>query len=190
MINIILFGPPGAGKGTQAKKITKKYGLEHLSTGDLLREEIKKNTEIGIEAKRLIDDGNYVTDKMIIEILKSKISSQNKTGYILDGFPRTINQAKELKNIFAEYNTSVTAMISINVNKKELINRLIQRANEHNRPDDRDEKIIEKRLNIYENVTSKVKEYYNNINKHYSINGNNNINQVFSAICEKIEKTK
>ncbi len=188
MINIVLFGPPGSGKGTQAKKIKEKYGLKHLSTGDLLRHEIKKKTKIGIEAKRLINDGNYVPDEMIIELIKCKISTQNKTGYILDGFPRTINQAKVLDDIFTEHETSLTKMISIDVNKKELIQRLILRAQESERPDDRNEKIIRRRLNIYEDVTSKVKKYYQNINKYCSINGNNNIDTVFSTICKEIEK--
>jgi len=186
----LLFGPPGAGKGTQAKKIEEKYQLEHISTGDLLRHEIKKKTKIGIKAKLLIDDGNYVPDEMIIELIKHKISTQNKAGYILDGFPRTINQANVLDNIFTELGTSLTAMISIDVNKEELIKRLILRANKSERPDDRDEKIIRRRLNIYDNVTSKVKSYYKNINKYCSVDGNNNIEKVFDAICNEIDKNK
>nr|MDA3778998.1 nucleoside monophosphate kinase [Bacteroidales bacterium] len=152
--------------------------------------EIKKKTELGLEAKRLIDDGNYVSDKMIIEILKSKISSLNKTGYIFDGFPRTINQANELQKIFANYKTSLTTMISINVDNDELIKRLILRAEKSERPDDRDEKVILKRLEIYKNVTSELINYYKNINKHHSIDGNNSINKVFTTICKKIEDTK
>ncbi|MCG8411173.1 MAG: adenylate kinase [Bacteroidales bacterium] len=188
MLNIILFGPPGAGKGTQSEKILEKYGLTHISTGEILRKAIEEKTPMGIEAQKLIDDGNYVTDEMAIGIIEEELAKhKNTNGFIYDGFPRTKYQAEKFAELLAKYNSNVTLMISLNVDENVLVNRLITRSKESGRPDDRDESIIFKRIKIYKNRTSIISKFYNEQGKHQSIDGNGEIGEVFDRICKTID---
>jgi adenylate kinase len=189
MRNIVLFGPPGAGKGTQSQKIIEKYNLVHISTGDILRKEIALGSELGIEAKRLIDDGNYVTDEMAIEIIKAELN-RNKScnGFIFDGFPRTKHQAEIFPGLLKDFGGDVNVMISLDVKEKILISRLAERAKQSGRPDDRKEEIIKKRIGIYNDRTAVVSNYYKNLGKHQLINGDGKIDVIFEEICETIEK--
>jgi adenylate kinase len=189
MLNIILFGPPGAGKGTQSKKIIEKYKLSHISTGDILRKNIEKKTALGIEAKKLIDDGNYVPDDMAIQLINNELSiQQNQNGFIFDGFPRTTYQAERFSNILSKYGGDVSLMISIEVEENKLIERLVNRSKESGRPDDRQEEIIRKRLSIYHSRTSCIKDYYKSLGKFESIDGNGEIDVIFDKICTVITK--
>ncbi|NOQ27859.1 MAG: adenylate kinase [Bacteroidales bacterium] len=191
MLNIILFGPPGAGKGTQSKKISDKYKLVHISTGDTLRKAIVKQSPIGIEAKKLIDDGNYVTDQMAIEIIKEELDNHKKVnGFVFDGFPRTTYQAKQFPKILSSHGGNVNVMISMAVDESILLERLINRAKESGRPDDREEEIIYKRIEIYNKTTACVKDYYKSLGKYESIDGNGEIDVIFDEISTVIERYK
>ncbi|MBI9054052.1 MAG: adenylate kinase [Bacteroidales bacterium] len=189
MLNIVLFGPPGAGKGTQSQKIINKFNLVHISTGDILRKAISEKTPMGIEAQKLIDDGNYVTDEMAIAIIKEELDRhKNTNGFIFDGFPRTKYQAETFPKLLSEYGGDVNVMISLEVEEKNLINRLINRAKDSGRPDDRKEEIIQKRIGIYNDRTVLVSDYYKTLGKHQSINGDGEIDVIFEEICETIER--
>ena len=189
MLNIILFGPPGAGKGTQSKKITEKYNLVHISTGDALRNAIAKKTSLGIEAQKLIDDGNYVTDEMAIGIIKEELGNhKGANGFVFDGFPRTTFQAEQFPEILSIFGGNVNVMISMFVEEGKLLERLINRAMESGRPDDREEEIIYKRIEIYNETTACVKDYYKSLGKYESIDGNGEIDVIFDKICNVIDK--
>lgn len=189
MLNIVLFGPPGSGKGTQSKKLTGKFNLVHISTGEILRKEIGKQSPIGIEAQKLIDDGNYVTDDMALEILKGELTRNARAkGFVFDGFPRTIYQAEKFSEILSLNKKDIDLMISIEVADDEIIDRLIRRAKEFGRPDDRQKEIIQKRIEIYNQRTAKVADYYKSLGKFESINGNGEIDVIFDQICSAIEK--
>lgn len=189
MLNIVLFGPPGAGKGTQSQKIIDKYNLIHISTGEILRKAISEQTPMGIEAQKYIDDGNYVTDKMAIEIIKEELDRhKNTNGFIFDGFPRTTFQAERFSGILSKYGGNVNLMISLDVDEKVLEERLINRSKESGRPDDRKEEIIQKRFGIYNKRTALIADYYKSLGKYQSINGNGKIDVIFDNICEAIEK--
>ncbi|MCB2194510.1 MAG: adenylate kinase [Bacteroidetes bacterium] len=191
MFNVILFGPPGAGKGTQSQKLSEKNGWVHISTGELLRKEIKNKTTLGIEAQRLIDDGNYVTDEMAFEIIKSEIErNKNAEGFVFDGFPRTIYQAEKFSEIVGLNGNHKYVLISIEVHEDVLIERLVNRAKESGRPDDRQKDIIQKRIQIYHQKTSCIKEYYKSQGKLETVDGNGEIDSIFDKICEVIEKHK
>jgi adenylate kinase len=188
MLNIILFGPPGAGKGTQSQKLIEKYRLAHISTGEILRSNIAQNTPLGIEAQKFIDHGNYVSDEIAIEIIKNEIKKHMPcNGFVFDGFPRTTNQADILKQVLTEYNSDVTVLISLEVEENAIISRLLNRSENSQRPDDTCEDIIRKRLVIYETSTSIVKDYYKKLNKYQSVNGLGNIDKIFSDICNVID---
>ena len=189
MLNIVLFGPPGAGKGTQSQKIIDKYNLIHISTGEILRKAISEQTPMGIEAQKYIDDGNYVTDEMAIEIIKEELDRhKNTNGFIFDGFPRTTFQAERFSGILSKYGGDVNLMISLDVDEKVLEERLINRSKESGRPDDRKEEIIQKRFGIYNKRTALIADYYKSLGKYQSINGNGKIDVIFDNICEAIEK--
>lgn len=189
MLNIVLFGPPGSGKGTQSKKIIDKYKLVHISTGEVLRNAIKEKTELGIEAQKFIDDGNYVPDEMAIEIIKDELDKhENSKGFIFDGFPRTTFQAEHFSSILSKYNSDVHVMISLKVDENLLLERLINRSKESCRPDDRKKEIIQKRIEIYNQRTAKVGDYYKSLGKFESINGNGEIDVIFDKICTALEK--
>lgn len=189
MLNIVLFGPPGAGKGTQSQKIIDKYNLIHISTGEILRKAISERTPLGLEAQKYIDDGNYVTDEMAIKIIKEELDKhKNTNGFIFDGFPRTTFQAEHFSEILSKYGGDVNVMISLEVNNKVLEERLINRSKKSGRPDDRKEEIIQKRIRIYNKRTALVADYYKSLGKYQSINGNGKIDVIFDNICEAIEK--
>jgi adenylate kinase len=188
MLNIVLFGPPGAGKGTQSEKLISKFQLVHLSTGDILRSEIAAGTQLGIEAKMLMDAGILVPDEVVIEMIRSKIDhNPNARGFIFDGFPRTVAQAEALDRLLAEKNTSIRMMLALEVNDQELTKRLLLRGMESGRPDDQNEGVIRQRIEEYNQKTAPLKQYYSAQNKYRSVNGIGTIEGIFSSLCNVIE---
>jgi adenylate kinase len=182
MLNIVLFGPPGSGKGTQAEKIINKYNLKHLSTGDLLRAEIANKTDLGIKAKSIMDKGALVPDEIVIGMIEKRINSENKPkGFIFDGFPRTVAQAKSLDKMLTEKKAAITLMISLDVKGQELINRLLKRGKEQGRSDDNLE-TIENRIKVYEDQTKPVMNYYDKQGKARYVDGMGTIEQIFTRI--------
>jgi len=188
MLNIVLFGPPGAGKGTQSEKLLKKYNLTHLSTGDILRGEIAAGTELGVKAKSLMDQGMLVPDEVVIGMIANKIE-ENKAGngFIFDGFPRTKAQAESLDELLLKYNTSISRMLALEVETDELIQRLLLRGKDSGRADDQSEEIIANRIKEYNSKTAPLKEYYSNQNKFVSINGHGTIDEIFDRLCEALQ---
>ena len=188
MLNIIICGAPGCGKGTQSDLIVDKYSLKHLSTGDLLRKEIENKTVLGIEADSYISKGNLVPDNMIIKILVDKIDKQDKesNGIILDGFPRTVAHAVALEELLNNLNKKSTVLIDIQVDNKELISRLLKRGETSGRSDDNLE-TIKKRLEIYQQKTTPVSDYYKKLNKYVAIDGMGEINEIFDRITTVID---
>lgn len=187
MINLILFGPPGAGKGTQAVKLAEHFGLRHLSTGDIFRREMAEGTELGKAAKAFIEAGKLVPDDITIGMLKNNmVAHQPGTGFILDGFPRTIPQAEALDRLLSTLGASVSLVISLEVNDEELVNRLRGRALTSGRTDDADENVIRKRLEVYKNETLPLKDYYRKKGVLEDVNGMGTIEQIFSDICSRI----
>jgi|TARA_B100000131_G_scaffold70443_1_gene66838 adenylate kinase len=175
---LILFGPPGAGKGTQADYLKEKFNLLHLSTGDILREEVSNNTELGVQAKKFMDSGELVTDELIIGMIKNKIESTvNVEGFLFDGFPRTISQAEALDQMLDSSNKSIDKVISLEVDDKTLIERLLARG----RSDDNEE-TIKNRLEVYKNQTLPIKDYYHSKNQLVEIKGDSSIEEVSSEI--------
>lgn len=188
MLNLILFGPPGAGKGTQSVKVAEKYGLTHLSTGDIFRANIKGGTELGLTAKSFMDQGRLVPDEITIGMLRAEVKKvTNPSGFIFDGFPRTIPQAAALDELLKEFNTSISAVISLEVADAELIERLKNRALTSGRTDDADENIIMKRIEVYKNETYPLKDYYDAQGKVKIVEGIGEIDKIFSQICSRID---
>jgi len=191
MLNLVLFGPPGAGKGTQAEFIINTFGLEHLSTGDLLRSEIAAGTKLGLEAKTYMDKGELVPDTVVIGMIKTKLKASIDTkGFIFDGFPRTVQQAKALDELLHENGTAIAGMLSLEVEKQELIGRLLSRGKISGRPDDQDQSIIENRINVYNQKTLPLIEYYQSQGKHLGINGMGTIEDIAERIKTGVEKLK
>lgn len=185
MLNIVLFGPPGSGKGTQAEKIISNYNLKHLSTGDLLRAEIAGKTDLGIKAKVIMDKGALVPDKIVIGMIDNRINSEKSPkGFIFDGFPRTVSQAESLDKMLSGRKTSITLMISLDVKRQELISRLLKRGKEQGRSDDNLE-TIENRIKVYENQTKPVMNFYEKQGKARYIDGMGTIEEIFKRI-EKV----
>lgn len=185
MINIILIGPPGSGKGTQAKKISEKYHLKHLSTGDILRNEVKNQTPLGIQAKAIMDKGELVSDEIVIGMIKNFIENTKDTnGFLYDGFPRTVAQAEALNKMLMEQNNTVNAILFMNAPDNIFIERLQKRAQIEGRSDDADINVIKKRLTEYYEKTYPVKEYYqkNFTNAFYHINASQEVDKVFQDI--------
>jgi len=191
MLNIILCGAPGSGKGTQSELLVSQYGLKHLSTGDLLRNEIKEKTELGQIASGYISQGQLVPDQMIIDIIVKNIDEQpdDCKGFILDGFPRTVAQAEALESILNSRNKKSTVLIDLNVPDEELINRLLKRGESSGRADDNLE-TIKKRLDVYYSQTTPVAEYYKTLNKYAFVEGLGTIEEIFSRISSAIENNK
>jgi adenylate kinase len=187
MLNIVLFGPPGAGKGTQADFLIEKFRLIHLSTGDLLRSQIAAETTLGVEAKSYMDKGFLVPDSIVIGMIKS-ILNENKgaNGYIFDGFPRTVAQAKALDELLDEYKTPVSGMLCLLVENEEIINRLLFRGKTSGRPDDQDVSIIENRIKIYHEKTSPLRDYYRTQNKYYKINGTGSVGEIAHRLFDTV----
>ncbi|MCC8425748.1 adenylate kinase [Mucilaginibacter sp. UR6-11] len=183
MLNLVLFGPPGAGKGTQSQKLIEKYGLIHLSTGDLLRGEISQGTELGLEAKKLMDEGLLVPDAVVIGMISNKLDA-NKTakGFIFDGFPRTVAQAEALDELLKSKQSAISGMIALQVNDTELEHRLLLRGKDSGRPDDANPEIIRKRVKEYNDKTAPVAGFYKDQHKFTSINGMGSIDEIFAAI--------
>jgi adenylate kinase len=172
MLNIVLFGPPGAGKGTQANLLIEKYNLVHLSTGDILRGEITAGTKLGLEAKSLMDRGDLVPDEVVIAMISSKLDNNpDANGFIFDGFPRTAAQATTLDNLLEEKGTSISAMLSLKVEDDELIRRLLSRGEDSGRADDQNESIIANRINEYNTKTAPLKDFYASQNKLSEVEG-------------------
>ena len=191
MLNIVLFGPPGAGKGTQSERLIEKYDLVHLSTGDIFRANIKMQSELGVLAKSYMDKGLLVPDSVTIEMLRSEVSKkQEALGFIFDGFPRTNAQAAALDEVLLTFKTSITMMAALEVEEEELKRRLLNRATTSGRADDGDISIIENRISVYNKETAPVKDFYKNQNKFISINGLGTIDEIttrlFSAIDTKL----
>lgn len=188
MLNLVLFGPPGAGKGTQAEFIISAFGLDHLSTGDLLRSEIAAGTRLGLEAKSFMEKGELVPDNVVIGMIKSKLENNRQSkGFIFDGFPRTVAQAKALDTLLEENGTPISGMLSLEVEKQELIDRLLGRGKVSGRADDQDQSVIENRINVYHEKTSPLIEYYRASGKHYGINGMGSIEDIAGRLKEVIE---
>lgn len=187
MLNLVLFGPPGAGKGTQSEKLINEYQLVHLSTGDILRGEVAAQTALGIEAKKLMDQGLLVPDEVVIGMIEAKIdANKNAKGFIFDGFPRTTAQAESLDKMLAKKGTSISLMLALEVEDGELIKRLLNRGLESGRADDQNESIIAKRINEYNTKTAPLKKFYTEQGKFHSINGIGSINEIFDSLSKVI----
>jgi len=187
MLNLVLFGPPGAGKGTQADFLIEKFKLIHLSTGDLLRSQIAAKTELGLIAKSFIDKGFLAPDSIVIEMIKTKLQeNKHAIGFIFDGFPRTVAQAKALDELLAENGTSVSGMLCLLVENEELINRLLSRGKTSGRPDDQDVSIIENRIHIYDEKTAPLRDYYRAQNKYYKIDGTGSVEKIAERLIDTI----
>lgn len=188
MKNIVIFGAPGSGKGTQSELLIKNYGLEHISTGDVLRSEIKKGTELGKTAQSYIDQGNLIPDELMVSILASVYDAFGRThkGVIFDGFPRTIPQAEALKQMLSDRGDRVAAMIELDVPEAELMDRLIKRGQQSGRADDNEE-TIRKRLAVYHKQTQPLIEWYKNEGLHNHINGSGTLERIFNDIQKVID---
>jgi adenylate kinase len=189
MLNIVLFGPPGAGKGTQSSRLVEKYKLIHLSTGDIFRANIGGGTELGVLAKSFIDKGQLVPDEVTINMLKSEVEKRpNAAGFVFDGFPRTTPQAEALDAFLFSLNSEIKGMIALDVSEDELKDRLKKRALDSGRTDDADSKIIENRINVYKNETAPVKDYYEKQSKFHSVNGLGTIDEITERLFSTVDK--
>lgn len=190
MINIILFGPPGAGKGTQSAKLIEKYALTHISTGDLFRKHLKEGTPLGKLAQEYMNQGNLVPDQVVIDMVDDKISSAgNISGIIFDGFPRTIPQAQALEKLLAQKNAPIKVLVELVVPEDELRQRLADRAVKENRPDDAKPAVIENRIAVYKAETAAVADYYKKQSKYASVIGVGEIEDIFKNICVEVDKS-
>ena len=190
MINIILFGPPGAGKGTQSAKLIEKYSLTHISTGDLFRKHLKEGTPLGKMAQEYMSKGNLVPDQVVIDMVDDKITNAGDiSGIIFDGFPRTIPQAQALDELLARKNAPIKILVELVVPENELRKRLAERAAKENRPDDAKPAVIENRINVYKAETAAVANYYKKENKYASVIGVGEIQDIFKNICVEIDKS-
>ena len=189
MLNLILFGPPGSGKGTQAEKLVEKYNLLHISTGDLFRYEMSNDTPLGLEAKSYMAKGRLVPDSVTIGMLRNKVeSAPDVQGYIFDGFPRTIPQAEALDALLAEKGQAIDSLVALDVPEDEIVARLLNRGKSSGRDDDNDEKIIRTRFKVYLKETAVVFDHYDQFGKSESINGIGDINHIFDNICTVIDE--
>jgi adenylate kinase len=189
MFNLILFGPPGSGKGTQSERLVEKYGLLHLSTGNLLRAEIADKTPLGLEAKSFIDKGQLVPDEVVIGMVDSYFDqNKNARGFLFDGFPRTVAQAKALDKLLELKKTGIASVLALEVNEEELVKRLLNRGKTSGRSDDTDESVIRKRFSVYNNETTPVAEHYRKTRKFLPVKGVGSVDEIFDRLCEVIDK--
>ena len=189
MLNIVLFGPPGAGKGTQSEKLIAKYNLVHLSTGDIFRANIKGATELGTLAKSYMDKGQLVPDEVTIKMLESEVNKHTQVkGFIFDGFPRTAKQAEALDKFLESKKMPIKVMVGLEVPENELKVRLLDRGKVSGRPDDVNPEVIQKRIDVYNKETAPVKSYYEKQNKYRGINGVGTIDSIFLKICSEVER--
>jgi len=188
ILNIVLFGSPGSGKGTQSEKLIAKYKLVHLSTGDLLRSEIANGTDLGLKAKSIMEKGELVSDEIVIGMIRNKINANgNAKGFIFDGFPRTVAQAGALDDLLAETKNPISLMVTLEVHKEELIQRLLKRGEQTGRADDNLE-TIENRINVYMNQTAPVIDYYKKQGKYHPVQGVGTIDEIFDKIVAEVSK--
>jgi adenylate kinase len=189
MLNLILFGPPGSGKGTQAAMLVEKYNLVHISTGDLFRYEIGNSTPLGLEAKGYMNEGKLVPDQVTIGMLKNKVLANTEAqGFIFDGFPRTIAQSEALDRLMEELGQSITTLILLEVDDEEIVQRLLNRGKTSGRADDTNEEVIRNRMAVFRQETSPVFEYYDKQHKALAIAGMGEIEEIFDNLCCEINK--
>ncbi len=188
MFNLILFGPPGAGKGTQAIKIAEKYHWKHVSTGDILRAEVSQGTPLGLKVKAVMEAGHLVSDELLIEIMESVfLKHADSGGFVLDGFPRTMNQAEKLDRMLSKLGHGVSLVLALEVDEEELVKRLLKRAVDQGRTDDTEE-VIKNRLIQYHQHTRPLIDYYLGKNLYRVVHGVGSIDHIFAQLCEVIEK--
>lgn len=188
MINLILFGPPGSGKGTQAAKLVEKYNLLHISTGDLFRYEIGNKTPLGLEAKSYMDKGELVPDSVTIGMLRNKVEANpDVAGYIFDGFPRTVPQAEALDQLMVELEANISKLLLLDVDDDEIVTRLLERGKTSGRSDDQNEETIRNRINVFKTNTSPVFDYYAEQGKSVKVEGKGTIDAIFDRLCEEID---
>ena len=188
MPNIILFGPPGSGKGTQSKKVIEKYKVIHLSTGDLLRAEVMAKTELGVKAKALMMAAKLVPDEVVVGMIDNKLKANlYSSGFVFDGFPRTLKQAEALDGIMTKNQLSIDKVIAMEVDEEELVQRILKRGQEQGRFDDQNEMLVKNRVKLYFNETRPVAEYYKKKKIYHSIPGTGDIDEIFRNICQIIE---
>ena len=189
MFNIILFGPPGSGKGTQSEKIIAAYGLIHLSTGDILRREISAGTPLGLEAKSLMDKGILVPDEVLVGMISSALDNNpGAKGFLFDGFPRTEAQSIALDKLLAEKNTAIGVVLALDVSRDELLKRLLQRGLTSGRSDDTNETIISNRIVEYQTKTTVVANYYSKFDKVVQVKGEGTVDDIFNTLSSEIDK--
>ena len=189
MFNIILFGPPGSGKGTQSEKLIAAYGLKHLSTGDLLRSEIAKQTPLGLEAKSIMDRGQLVPDAVVVGMISSALDSNPQAkGFLFDGFPRTAAQSEALDKLLECKNTEIGVVLALEVSEEELVHRLLNRGLTSGRSDDNNESVIRARIIEYQDKTAVVADYYSRFNKVVKVKGEGTVDEIFSSLCSEIAK--
>ena len=189
MFNLILFGPPGSGKGTQSEKLIARYGLKHLSTGDLLRNEICRQTVLGKEAQNFMDKGQLVPDEVVIGMISSALDENPEAkGFLFDGFPRTPAQAEALDNLLALKQAPIAAMLALDVSEEELIKRLLKRGETSGRSDDNNENVIRARIVEYRNKTAVVADYYKQFDKVVMVKGEGTIDDIFERLCTEIDQ--
>jgi adenylate kinase len=189
MFNLILFGPPGSGKGTQSERLVEKYGVVHLSTGNLLRAEIAEKTPLGLEAKSFIDKGQLVPDEVVIGMVDSYFDQHKEArGFLFDGFPRTVAQAKALDKLLELKKTVIASVLALDVNEEELVKRLLNRGKTSGRSDDTDEAVIRKRFSVYTKETTPVAEHYKKTRKFQAVKGEGSVDDIFDRLCEVIDK--
>jgi len=188
MFNLILFGPPGSGKGTQSERLISKYGLKHLSTGDILRSEIAGQTPLGLAAKSFMDKGQLVPDEVVIEMISSALDNNPKAhGFLFDGFPRTTAQAEALDKLLNQKGTSIVVVLALQVSEKELIKRLLNRGLTSGRPDDVNEEIIRNRIGEYEKKTAAVADHYKRYDKVVYVQGEGDVDEIFISLSKEID---
>jgi len=189
MFNLILFGPPGSGKGTQSERLISKYGLKHLSTGDILRSEIAGQTPLGLAAKSFMDKGQLVPDEVVIEMISSALDNNPQAhGFLFDGFPRTTAQAEALDKLLHQKGTSIVVVLALQVSEDELIKRLLNRGLTSGRADDVNEEIIRNRIGEYEKKTAAVADHYKKYDKVVYVQGEGEVDEIFISLSREIDQ--